>query len=199
MTMKSLPYRFPHLYGIGIKVLLGSLLSLRYERIAQEIGRNKKVLDLGCGTAQLYNYLDLCEYTGWDLNDSFVKYCREKGLHVYKKDVFRVEDYPACDYIVLCDILHHVVPKDELLLKEAVKRATVITVEPCSQRKLPKPFVFLYDQLIGDSDGINSFESRMQWNYDSTALQQKFLKLGAARAESLNGYVFAVFEQATLK
>lgn len=109
-------------------------------------------------------------------------------------DIFQFSEYPACDYIVLCDILHHVVPRDELLLKEAVKRANVIAVEPCSQRKLPKPLLFLYDQIIGDADGINPFETRIQWNYNRTTLTQKFLKLGAAKTEPLNDYICAVFE-----
>ena len=195
--MKSLPYKLPQLYDIGIKVLLGNTLSLRYCRIGQEIGSKKRVLDLGCGTAMLYPYLDSCEYTGWDLNDFFVKYCQKKGLNVFKMDIFQFSKYPESDYIVLCDILHHVVPKDELLLKEAVKKAKVIAVEPCSKRRLPRPLIFLYDQLIGDADGINSFRNRMQWKYDTVTLQQKFLQLGAATIELLNGYVFAVFEKST--
>lgn len=191
--MKSLSYRCPRLYETGVKILLGNILSSRYFRIAQEIGENKSVLDLGCGTAMLHQYLHKCDYTGWDLNETFVTYCQKKELNVYKKDIFQFSDYPECDYIVLCDILHHVVPKDEELLKETIKRAVVIVAEPCSQRRLPKPLIFLYDQIIGDADGINSFENRMQWNYDYPALKQKFLKLEASNVEPLNGYIFAVF------
>jgi SAM-dependent methyltransferase len=191
--MKSLPYRFPHLYDIGIKILLRDTVRIRYSRIAREVGTRKRVLDLGCGTALLYYYLHECEYTGWDLNDSFVKYCQKKGLNVHKKDIFQFSEYPACDYIVFCDIIHHVVPKDELLLKEAVKRARVIAVEPCYERKIPEKLVFLYDQLIGDADGINSFENRMQWKYTHHTLKEKFLNLGAVKVEPLREYVFAVF------
>lgn len=191
--MKSLSYRCPCLYETGVKLLLGNVLSLRYSRIAQEIGRKKRVLDLGCGTAMLHQYLHECDYTGWDLNETFVTYCQKKELNVYKKDIFQFSDYPQCDYIVLCDILHHVVPRAEELLKETIKRAVVIVAEPCSQRRLPKPLLFLYDQIIGDADGINSFENRMQWNYDYSTLRQKFLKLEASKAEPLNGYIFAVF------
>lgn len=193
--MSSLPYRFPRLYEIGMKILHKRILSFRYARIAQEIGSEKKVLDLGCGTAFLYDYLDSCEYTGWDLNDSFVKYCQKRDIKVYKKDIFQFSEYPECDYIVLCDILHHVVPRDELLLKEAVKRANVIAVEPCYRRKLPRSLGSLYDQVIGDADGINSFENRMQWNYNVTTLEKKFLGLGAVKIASLNRHIFAVFRQ----
>lgn len=196
--MTSIPYKVPQLYEIGIKILHGNTLPLRYSKVAQEIGRTKRVLDLGCGTAMLYSYLDSCEYIGWDLNDSFVRYCQKKGLNVYKMDIFQFSEYPACDYIVCCDILHHVFPKDELLLKEAVKKADVIAVEPCSKRRLPKPLVFLYDQVIGDADGINSFENRMQWNYNEPTLAQKFLQLGAVKVEPLNNYIFAVFEHGTV-
>lgn len=198
IIMTSISYRVPQLYEIGVKILHGNTLPLRYSKIAQEIGRNKKVLDLGCGTALLYPYLDSCEYMGWDLNDSFVRYCQKKGLNVNKKDIFQFSEYPPCDYIVLCDILHHVFPRDELLLKEAVKKANVIAVEPCSKRRLPKPLVFLYDQVIGDADGINSFENRMQWNYNELTLTQKFLQLGTVKVEPLNNYIFALFEQRTV-
>jgi SAM-dependent methyltransferase len=193
--MKSLPYKIPRLYEIGVRILLGKTVSLRYSRIAQEIGSNKKVFDLGCGTGMLYSYLDSCTYTGWDLNDSFVRYCQKKGLNVHKKDIFKFSEYPKCDYIVCCDILHHVIPKDELLLREAVKRATVIATEPCSQRRLPQKLVFLYDQVIGDADGINTFCNRMQWTYTKDTLKQKFVELGASKIEFLDGYVFAVFNR----
>lgn len=192
-SMKSLPYRIPQLYERGITLLLGNTLSLRYERIAEEIGSNKKVLELGCGPALLHPYLHSCDYTGWDLNDYFVKYCQKKGLNVYKKDIFQFSEYPQTDYIVFCDILHHVIPRDELLLKEATKRAPVIAVEPCSQRRLPTPLLYLYDQLLGDADGINPFKTRMSWNYNQTTLTQKFQTLGATTLELLDSHLFAVF------
>lgn len=193
--MRSIPYRFPQLYEIGVKLLLRHTLSLRYSRIAQEIGSKKRVLDLGCGTAMLYYYLHECHYIGWDLNDSFVKYCQNKGLKVYKKDIFNFSEYPVCDYIVLCDVVHHIMPRDELLLRETAKRAHVIVVEPCYQRKLPKKLVFLYDQILGDADGINSFENRMQWDPDKARLKEKFLKLGAVNVELLDKYMLAVFRK----
>jgi SAM-dependent methyltransferase len=193
--MKSLPYRFPQLYELGIKLLLKNTLSLRYTKIAQEIGKKNRVLDLGCGTALLYQYLHECHYTGWDLNNSFVKYCQKKGLNVYKKDIFNFSDYPECDYIVLCDVIHHVVPRDELLLREAAKRAHVIVVEPCYERRLPRTLVFLYDQIVGDADGINSFETRMLWDPDKPRLRKKFLTLGAAKVELLDNYMMAVFRK----
>lgn len=192
-SMRSLPYLIPQLYEIGINILLGETLSSRYRRIAEEIGSTKKVLELGCGTALLHSYLNSCDYTGWDLNDSFVKYCQRKGIKVYRKDIFQFSEYPQTDYIVFCDILHHVIPRDELLLKEAIKRAPVIAVEPCSQRRLPTPLLYLYDQLIGDADGINPFKTRMSWNYTKTTLTQKFQTLGATTLEPFDGHLFAVF------
>jgi len=44
--------------------------------------QGKSVLDIGCGTGDLWNYLQArsidCEYTGFDISPAMIKRCREK-------------------------------------------------------------------------------------------------------------------------
>ncbi len=176
--MKSLPYRNPLIYELGLKLLHGKTLTQRYRRISEIIGPGKTVLDLGCGTGLLASYLHNCRYIGWDMNQKFIDYCKKKGLHVFKKNILDYKEYPDCDYIVFCDILHHIVPQDEYILKAAVQKAAVIAVEPCYTRSLPRCLLFVYDQLIGDADGINAYEDRMKWRYTENLLKEKFSKMG---------------------
>jgi SAM-dependent methyltransferase len=193
--MKSLPYRNPHLYELGLRLLHGKTLDQRYRRISEKIGAGKSVLDLGCGTGLLFTYLHACTYIGWDLNPSFIEYCRKKGLNVFQKDVRHHEEYPECDYIVFCDTLHHIVPQDECILRAAIEKAPVIAVEPWYTRRIPRCLLFAYDQLIGDSDGINSYEDRMKWNHTYDSLKEKFLRLGASHTEPMDGFLLAFFEK----
>jgi SAM-dependent methyltransferase len=193
--MKSLPYRYPFIYEIGLRLLHRKTLVLRYRRIAEEIGTGKIVLDLGCGTGLLSHYLHSCIYIGWDLNQSFIHHCRNKGLNVQEKNILHYEEYPECDYIVFCDTLHHIVPKDECILEAARRKADVIAVEPCYTRRLPQMFLFMYDRLIGDSDGLNSYEDRMKWMYDESTLKDKFVRLGAYHTELIDGSLLAKFKK----
>jgi len=55
----------------------------RFEALCQNIHKNDfSILDFGCGTAELYNYLnkkfDLFEYTGVDIVEDFIFFSKEK-------------------------------------------------------------------------------------------------------------------------
>lgn len=76
-------------------------------KVLSEIGNfeNKKVLDLGCGTGDFYQYLldnsIECDYTGYDINEKIVNIAKER----FPKVKFEVKDilensFPQYDYIV---------------------------------------------------------------------------------------------------
>ena len=83
---KSIPYQFPKIYNLFLRAVDKGLTEQKYQYLAKIIGKNKTVFELGCGTALLADYLHpTCNYSGWDLNENFVNYCRSKGLKVSKK------------------------------------------------------------------------------------------------------------------
>ena len=79
---------------------------IRYQ-VLTEIGNfsNKKVLDLGCGTGDLYKYLRskniVCEYFGYDLNPNVIEMAQKKypDANFEVKDILE-EEFPEFDYIV---------------------------------------------------------------------------------------------------
>jgi len=170
--MNAINYRFPKIYNLWLP-LVDRNFKEKYQHIAKIVGKNKRVFELGCGTAILADYLEEgCVYIGWDLNERFVNYCQKRGLKVFKKDIFDFADYPENDVIVISDVLHHIVPRDKLLIREAKKRTKrLIITEPIYQyryQRLPNCLYSIYDKFIGDNDGFNALENRKQWGFNST-------------------------------
>ncbi len=76
-------------------------------KVLSEIGNfeNKKILDLGCGTGDFYQYLVdnniKCNYTGYDINLNVIDIAKKRfpSVRFEVKDISN-EDYPEFDYIV---------------------------------------------------------------------------------------------------
>jgi SAM-dependent methyltransferase len=163
--MTSIWYKHPALYNLGMHLVHGKKLKDRFKYIADMIGKDKSVLDLGAGTCDLVRQLHKsCVYEAWDMNDSFVRYYSRKGVNLKKKNILDFDKYPSADVIVLVDVLHHVNPKHKLLLKECIKRAKLKVIvsegykgpETNSYYKFVKIRKLLkIDGLLGDRDGIN--------------------------------------------
>jgi len=196
--MKSLLYRSPTLYNLVLGLVHGRALRRRYEAAASEIKAGESVFDLGCGTGMLYGRLGKsCRYVGWDANPAFVRHCRSRGIAAYERDIFG-EGYPEADVTVVCDILHHVCPRDRLLLEKALGNSRrVVAIEPYRPYRipLPKPLLKAYDAVLGDSDGINRFEDRIKWDYTPEGLVEYFRSFGECRTSKINLDVMAVYDR----
>ncbi|MFZ2634621.1 MAG: methionine biosynthesis protein MetW [Desulfosalsimonadaceae bacterium] len=89
--------------------------------IASWIGKNSKVLDLGCGEGELLMYLQNQKQvigSGIDNREENVFKCIEKGLSVIQGDInSEVEDYPdfSFDYVILSQTLQQVYAPSELI------------------------------------------------------------------------------------
>ncbi len=81
---------------------------IRYEIMTELVKKNKKssLLDFGCGTAGLYNYISKnkknIEYSGLDINLSFYEKCKLKfpEISFYHKDILVDDNIPNFDYII---------------------------------------------------------------------------------------------------
>ena len=189
---KSITYQFPQLYDY----FLGDSYKERFKYIAKRIGKNKTVLELGCGSGILTRFLDDSNtYIGWDLNRDFVKYVNKIGHKAELRNVFDYKNYPDVDFIVLCDILHHVCPNHEKLLKLTTKHAPTIVAEPkatdASQMTMenkamdfglkflsiiPEELMRLLDHFLLDNDGFNKYDNRMLWKYNDNQLRELYQK-----------------------
>ncbi len=196
----SLIYRYPPLYDLALKIYHGKFLKRRYEIIGEEIGEHKKIFELGCGTSMVYPFLhEGCEYEGWDLNEKFLEFSRRRGIKVLKKDVFDFQNYPDNDVILICDLLHHVIPNHERLVVEALKRSKKLIVsEPARSFKPPKmlrPIIQLLYYILLDYDRINQPSQTFMWDYDEEKLRNFFQKLGCTKTIKVGWDIIAVFER----
>jgi len=197
-------YYHPRVYEIFMKILHGKSLSDRYKIIAAEIGENKKVLDVGCGTSLLANFLyDDCKYSGIDLNKNFIKFARNKGLDVIYGDLLDGKNYLESDVIVVCDVLHHVVPNHNKLIDICKNNSKkLIICEPYKKEGLFYDFLNkirsnkFFHRLLGESDGINRFEDMLEWNsFDLDKLNSLMKDYGADRIINIGSHLICVIEK----
>lgn len=192
--MSSLLYQNPILYERLLSILHGGSWKKRYEMMAKLIGKNKKVLDLGCGSCVLVKYLDqTCEYVGIEANTKFVSYAQEKNLNVIRGDIFEV-DFPKADIVVISDILHHVIPKQEQLIKKALESASVLVICEPKHGKGIGSWISnnkLFFNLFGDNDGINRYEDMTTWEYSESTLREFLSQFGKVETNTAGNSILA--------
>lgn len=140
---RSIVYRSGFVYNWVTKRLFDQ--AKKFSSISHLIGKNKKVLDLPCGTGFLARYLHpSISYHGWDLNHRFLAKLkldwdkgrlRPKKIKIEQKDIFDFDNYPdeKFDVIVFSDILHHIYPRHLSLIENAKRYARrIISCEPVS-------------------------------------------------------------------
>lgn len=205
--MTSIFYRSPRLYNLMLLANHRGNLSKRYEAMADEIGPRKRVLELGCGTALLAEYLqENCKYEGWDLNPRFVRFASRRGIRAQCRDILEFENYPDCDVIAVCDVLHHVYPHHEQLIQNALCRAgKLVVLEPYNDcvsllqwvaDHVPRSWLRMIDSTLGDGDGINPYDDRIGWQlkFDKQRLVEELRRLHARKITEVGNDLLSVFE-----
>ena len=71
-----------------------------------------RVLDIGCGTGVLLDYLPKVEYFGFDMSSHYIAACRKrhgiKGTFLQRElTADMVSDYNSCDVVVATGVVHH--------------------------------------------------------------------------------------------
>ncbi len=118
-----------------------------------------RVLDIGCGTADILNFLPAVEYVGIDMNDNYIqsaiKQYGDKGTFLCKKigkDTLSF-DYKF-DLIMAIGVLHHLCDDDAASLFKVAKQyidqsGRIITIDPCFEEKQSKVVKFIFSQDRG--------------------------------------------------
>ena len=93
--------------------------------------KNVKVLDIGCGPAEILDYLPKIKYFGYDINNDYISYAKkrfgDKGQFYCKKfTVNELKKIPKFDYVILFGLLHHLeeieIKKLLINIKKALKK-----------------------------------------------------------------------------
>lgn len=99
------------------------------------------ILDIGCGPADILEYLPVVDYWGFDISPEYIatatrKYGTRGHFQCKGFDAFDLEKLPACDFVLFSGVLHHLddVEASQLLVlaSRALKKGgKLITVDPC--------------------------------------------------------------------
>jgi len=105
-------------YGISSRAVLLDDPQTQYMRFAEllvslDLNDNKKtLLDVGCGNAELYKYLNFHgfrgSYTGFDINEKLLSQARTRfsGVNVQNLDIAREQIEQRFDYVVLSGLFN---------------------------------------------------------------------------------------------
>lgn len=100
-------------------------------KLASSLIIGDSVLDIGCGTGDLYSYLENVDYIGVDQSSNMLERARERNpsAKFIQKNIYEL-DLPPVDTVVCLDVLHHLPdlePAFSILLKQA-KKCLIVTL-----------------------------------------------------------------------
>jgi glycosyltransferase involved in cell wall biosynthesis len=139
---KSPIYWTGHGYNLTMRLLYGAEYAGAAAAVAARIADGASVVDVCCGTAQLYrDFLRArgCRYLGLDFNGDFVMHARRRGADVRWFNL-ESDPIPAADYVVICSSLYHFWERvDDVvtLLRRAARRAVIISEPVRNLSQLP--------------------------------------------------------------
>ncbi|MCB4790338.1 MAG: methionine biosynthesis protein MetW [Elusimicrobia bacterium] len=110
-----------------------NIVRLDYRIIADIIQEGSRVLDLGCGSGELIEYLEKekkAKVQGIEVDEKAIHDCIEKGLNVFHSDIDSgLPDFPdkAFDYIILNQSLQQI-KKIDFVMEEAFRVAKNVII-----------------------------------------------------------------------
>jgi SAM-dependent methyltransferase len=151
----------------------------------------ESVLDVGCGTGVLADYLpDDKYYLGIDLNERFLKFAKKRGKNVMMQDALTFERYSEFDVCFIMDVLHHINPRHEAfverVLDEVQKRVVICEPFEVPSHPITKKFV-----RIIDDDGTNQPEDWM----DRDTLREFYGQYDPIQINEMGNSMIAVYEK----
>jgi len=151
----------PLVYIFFQKIMSGT--SFRKKIIEDNIDNKKfKILDIGCGPAEILKYIPNSIYYGYDIDKRSIDYAKKKYKnknHRFYCKYFRkseIRKLPKFDYVILFGILHHLKNKEvntilNLCKKVMKKNALLLTEDPIFLKKQN----FIAKFLINKDRGLN--------------------------------------------
>lgn len=92
--------------------------------ISKDIGRNKKILDIGCGDGTIIDYISKNnspeQIIGIDISEYAVEYVKKRGydakvLDVLSKDFEKLLKTNNFDYIIITEVLEHIQDPEKVI------------------------------------------------------------------------------------
>tara|TARA_Y100000590_G_scaffold353758_1_gene406822 strand:+ start:740 stop:1354 length:615 start_codon:yes stop_codon:yes gene_type:complete len=131
-------------YSFSQKVMSGT--SFRRKIVKKYITKNHvKVLDIGCGPAEILDSLPKVKYFGYDISPTYINHAKKKygergNFYCKKFTAKELKKLPKFDYVLLLGILHHLDDHEAKYLMSLIKRTLrkngrIITGDPILIKK----------------------------------------------------------------
>ncbi len=105
--------RFPRVYVLFSTIISGNVFSVYVKKYVRP-KKGDKILDIGCGTAEILSYLPEVEYVGMDINRDYIDYAKKrfgnKGQFLNQKVKKGLADELSLvgfDHVLAKGVLHH--------------------------------------------------------------------------------------------
>jgi SAM-dependent methyltransferase len=108
--------------------------------------RGDMILDIGCGTGYVMDYLDGCHYVGFDTDAARIAYARRKrgqrgDFHCGPATQERLEGYGFFDAVMMNGLLHHLGDAEAVDILQTAKsvlkpRGRVVGIDGCFDDRL---------------------------------------------------------------
>ena len=133
--------KFPRAY-LALQYLVGAM-SARQRLLADyaNLFKGMRILDIGCGPGYVVKYLPDCNYVGFDLDENYIAYAKERydSSNIFNCGPFDAEcanRYEHFDLVMMNGLLHHLVDdeaKDLVNLSRSVlkKGGMLLTLDGC--------------------------------------------------------------------
>ena len=136
--------------------------SFRKKIVKKYITKNNvKVLDIGCGPAEILDSLPTVKYFGYDINSTYINYAKKKyknrGKFFCKKFTSKdIKKLPKFDHVLLFGILHHLndveIKNLMVIVKKILKKeGNIITADPIFIKKQNPITKFIIKKDRGDN------------------------------------------------
>jgi SAM-dependent methyltransferase len=100
-----------------------------------------KVLDIGCGPADILAYLPAVGYSGFDISEDYIDQARKRfgmlgQFHCRQLVLDDLEDLPSCDVVFALGLIHHLEDDEAINVMQLALRALkpggrLLTIDPC--------------------------------------------------------------------
>jgi cyclopropane fatty-acyl-phospholipid synthase-like methyltransferase len=147
-----------------------------------------RILDIGCGTGVLLDYLPPVDYFGFDMSAHYISACRRrhgsKGTFLQRElTADTVSDYEACDIVVATGVVHHLDDAEACNLFTVAKAALkpggrLVTLDGCYEPGQSRIAKMLLDKdrgkFVRTESGYRAIATSMFPHVASTVLHDMF-------------------------
>jgi len=149
---KSIIYENIYIYRVVMNLLYSLKYKTRFNDIVNLIKKSdKKVLELCFGDTII---AEECRkrnifWTGYDINEYFIRNAKKKGLNAILADISQIERFPRADICIISGSLYHFILEIDLLLRKMLDASPKIIIsEPIENLSSQKNIIGAISKIL---------------------------------------------------